>query len=311
MAIAEMLEFHIPASITLAQGIIESSCGKSPLATEANNHFGIKCHTDWKGDTYHYDDDKEQECFRKYLTAEQSYRDHSLFLVNRKRYAALFSLDPDDYTGWAMGLKQAGYATNPKYPEILINLIESQKLFLYDNFTQVPALDNLAAVKPLEPGNETSTNLSDFISSNGRVLFRKEYKMPDPSEYLVVRTAPSGRIVYRNNGIPFIFARMEDTWYSIAEEFGIYSSQVSRDNDLTGNDKLIPGQIVYLEPKKNTCQIMDHILGKDETLYSVSQLFGIKLKSLKKLNSLNSDSDPPAGTRLILRKEKISLFYHH
>ncbi|WP_066224267.1 glucosaminidase domain-containing protein [Formosa haliotis] len=132
IAIEEMKFYHIPASITLAQGILESGSGRGRLAVEANNHFGIKCH-EWTGARIYHDDDEDQECFRKYKDAKYSYRDHSLFLTERQRYAALFDLDMDDYKGWAKGLRAAGYATDRKYPEKLIALIERYKLYTYDD----------------------------------------------------------------------------------------------------------------------------------------------------------------------------------
>ena len=131
-AMREMRDYGIPASITLAQGLLESALGKGRLAMEGNNHFGIKCHTDWEGERIYHDDDRAQECFRVYEDASFSYRDHSLFLANRKRYAQLFTLDMDDYKGWARGLKKAGYATDPKYPKKLISLIERYGLDRYD-----------------------------------------------------------------------------------------------------------------------------------------------------------------------------------
>jgi len=133
IAIREMKIYKIPASITLAQGMIESGCGKSKLAINTMNHFGIKCQNDWPGDTYLYDDDEKNECFRKYNSVDESYRDHSLFLTTRSRYAALFTLPLNDYKGWAYGLKKAGYATNPDYANILIRLIETNKLYLFDD----------------------------------------------------------------------------------------------------------------------------------------------------------------------------------
>ena len=128
----EMVQFGIPASITLAQGSLESGAGKGRLAVKANNHFGIKCH-DWNGKKIYHDDDEKQECFRKYDNPEYSYRDHSLFLADRKRYSFLFDLKKDDYKQWAKGLKKAGYATDPKYPQKLIDLIERYELYKYDN----------------------------------------------------------------------------------------------------------------------------------------------------------------------------------
>lgn len=131
-AMKEMELYNIPASIKLAQGILESGSGKGRLAVEANNHFGIKCHTAWTGERIYHDDDEDQECFRKYVAAHYSYRDHSLFLTDRKRYAGLFQLRKDDYKAWANGLRKAGYATDKKYPEKLISLIERYELYQYD-----------------------------------------------------------------------------------------------------------------------------------------------------------------------------------
>ncbi|RZK73836.1 MAG: hemagglutinin, partial [Pedobacter sp.] len=131
VAIQEMNTYGIPASITLAQGILESGSGNSSLARFANNHFGIKCTSDWKGKGYYKDDDQANDCFRVYKDAKESFKDHSEFL-KRKRYSALFELDKNDYKNWAIGLKQAGYATNPKYPDLLINIIDKYQLFLYD-----------------------------------------------------------------------------------------------------------------------------------------------------------------------------------
>jgi len=128
IAMEQEKEYGIPAAITLAQGLLEASAGKSELATEANNHFGIKCTSDWRWETYHHDDDEKAECFRKYYHAEDSFIDHSLFLKNRKRYASLFELDATDYMAWAKGLSQCGYATDPKYPQKLIDLIERYQL---------------------------------------------------------------------------------------------------------------------------------------------------------------------------------------
>lgn len=300
IAVKEMLTYHIPASIILAQGIIESSCGKSPLATEANNHFGIKCHQDWTGERYFYDDDAKQECFRKYTTAEESYRDHSLFLADRKRYAALFSLDLEDYTGWAMGLKQAGYATNPDYPNILIRMIQANRLDLLDQIRNLgdtikeePAVSEFVTPAPL---------LKDEYCANGRLKFRKEYQMPSPSGFTVLRTSNSGRAVYENNGIPFIFAQKEDTWFTIAREFGIFSSQVYQDNDLSQSDSLRTGQIVYLEPKKGFNRTKTITVKQGDTLYSISQEYGVKLKQLIRENSLEPLREPAIGETLRLGK---------
>ena len=136
LAVLEMHKYDIPASITLAQGILESGNGRSQLASKSNNHFGIKCHVGWKGQKVYHDDDEKGECFRKYKFVETSYKDHSEFLSGRRRYANLFKLRKSDYKGWAKGLKKAGYATDKKYPKKIIKIIETYNLYEFDKFTK-------------------------------------------------------------------------------------------------------------------------------------------------------------------------------
>jgi hypothetical protein len=300
VAVKEMKEYHIPASITLAQGIIESNCGKSPLAIDANNHFGVKCHKDWNGDTYLFDDDEKQECFRKYASAEDSYRDHSLFLVNKQRYAALFSLDLSDYTGWAMGLKQAGYATNPDYPRLLIQMIELNKLYEFDDTTRIIEATPVVASQIVQNDLDDDSQISNI--NKGSNLFDRHYVMPDPDLFQQIKISRLGRPVYINNSISFIFIKKGDTWYSIASEFGIYAFQVYRDNDMQETDILSIGQIIYLEPKKKKSSALKHIIKENETLFSISQEYGVKLKFLFKYNNLNSGEAIVAGKTLQLSK---------
>jgi len=154
LAISEMKKHRIPASIKMAQAILESGSGNSELAVKANNHFGIKCHKGWTGKTYHKDDDEKDECFRKYKSPEDSYRDHSHFLTSRDRYKSLFDLEITDYKGWAYGLKQAGYATNPRYPELLIRIIEVNGLTRLDAGRRLPVGGRQSAVsgQHMKPG---------------------------------------------------------------------------------------------------------------------------------------------------------------
>lgn len=214
-AIKEMHHSGVPASITLAQGILESGDGNSPLALYANNHFGIKCHSAWQGETFIMDDDEKNECFRKYPTAYESFKDHSEFLTSRSRYAALFQLKITDYEGWAKGLKAAGYATNPKYADLLIALIEKHELNKYDNYAKVPS-------KTIEK-NKSSSQLA--ANHNKRVV-----KLHNKIKYTVV-----------NKG---------DDAKSIAQDFDMNIRQILNYNDLNKNDKLNEGDVVYLQPKK-------------------------------------------------------------
>ncbi len=305
-AIREMKLYHIPASITLAQGMIESGCGKSKLAVESNNHFGIKCQKEWIGDTYLYDDDAKNECFRKYKSVEESYRDHSLFLTTRQRYASLFLIPSTDYTAWARGLKQAGYATNPDYANILIRLIENSRLYLYDDTTAMqPALAGNAepTKKASKPSPERSeVNRQVVLNSSGRILFNKNYKFPLPGDFEYLYTSGLGRKVYLNYGVPFVFASNNDTWFSISKEFEIYSFQVYKQNDLTEHDNIVAGQMLYLEPKKNKNREHVYVMKRGDSMYSISQEKCIRLSKLLKYNKLKPGDEPEEGVELKLKR---------
>lgn len=269
VAIEQMVQHGIPASITLAQGILESSFGNSYLARKGNNHFGIKCH-DWNGATIHKDDDRQNECFRKYKDAKDSYVDHSTFLTGRPRYAALFSLDKKDYKAWAKGLKNAGYATNPKYDKLLIDLIERH-------------------------------NLSDFDAKG--LLIEPENKNMKFEQELLAQSAR--QILVNQNRTRFIIAKNGDTYYRLAAEFGMTLRQLHKYNDFPkGKDLLESGDIVYLMPKpskvkKGTDKIE---VSEDTQLWQISQMHGVKLKALMQLNGLSSPEGLIAkGEVIILR----------
>jgi len=233
LAAEEMKKHHIPASITLAQGILESENGNSQLAKKANNHFGIKCHKEWTGKTFHQDDDEKNECFRKYQKPEESYHDHSDFLVTRDRYKFLFDLEMTDYKGWAYGLKQAGYATNPRYPELLIRIIEENGLEQYDEKSRQ------SSVVSRQSKNHNPNSTFNFQHST----------LPSvpPEVFEIAGRGGNGRIIFVNNGIRFILAREGDDFYKIAAEFNIYAWQLFTYNDMSREDKIAPGQKVYLE----------------------------------------------------------------
>jgi LysM repeat protein len=267
IAIREMNAFHIPASITLAQGILESAHGNSRLAKIANNHFGIKCHKGWSGGTFYMDDDAKNECFRKYKNPETSYKDHSKFLSTRDRYAFLFNLKISDYKSWANGLKKAGYATNPKYPQLLIKIIEEHKLYEYDKFY----------------GKKYTSSTNNGNNRGSNTSFSKK-------EYEEVANTKNDRRVFLNNGIKFIYTRKGDTFYKIARDFNIYKYQIYKYNDLKRKDILAEGQMLYLESKKNKCNKSVHTVRPGETLFDISQEYGIRLKKLAKYNNLKKDA---------------------
>lgn len=289
IAVRKMQEYRIPASITLAQGILESGTGKSPLALEANNHFGIKCHKEWTGMTYTMDDDEKNECFRKYASAEESFDDHSFFLTSRPRYAGLFNLDILDYKGWANGLKSAGYATNPKYAEILIRIIEENELFKYDK----PDNGLLAVKEDKKPLVNKETRPIKQASTHLQLT---------PASLTFVEIADGNRQVYANNGSKLTFAKEGDDVYTIAKDFGVHAFQILRYNELGKKETISAGQAIYIVPKKNKSKQIDHKVAEGETMRGIAQFYGIKLNALYKLNSMPTGHEPHPGSYIKLKK---------
>mgnify|MGYP003808423107 CR=1 FL=1 len=265
IAISEMHRTGIPASIKLAQALLESDNGNSTLSVKANNHFGIKCHSSWKGKVIYHDDDTKKECFRKYNSAEESFRDHSDFLTSSSRYAFLFELKSTDYKSWARGLKKAGYATNPKYDEMLIKIIQDNNLHQYD----------------LDPGK------------------KHKDKFPADKEFSGIRQ------VHKNNRVNYIVVQEGDSFESIRKEMKLLSFELFRYNDLTRDDSVYTGQILYLQPKRNKAEagIQYHTVKQGETMYEISQLYAVKLSQLYKKNLMEYGDEPVAGQQISLRKK--------
>lgn len=284
IAIRNMLDFKIPASITLAQGILESANGNSDLAVQANNHFGIKCHKDWLGKTYLKTDDKENECFRVYDAPEESFADHARFLSTRKRYASLFLLDKNDYKAWAQSLKDAGYATNPQYPQLLIKIIETNNLWQYD------------------------TNYSPFLADAEKIKFKDKpvimSSQDNEDDFEPVSFGLTGRKVFLNNEIKFVFARKGDRIEDLARELGVFPRELVRYNDFDENHKFQDGEIVYIQPKRCKGFAEYHIVKEGDTMLSISQFYGIKLNQLYSKNKMEKGSQPKVGQRLWLKKKK-------
>ncbi|MDD6209249.1 MAG: glucosaminidase domain-containing protein [Bacteroidales bacterium] len=266
IAIEHMRQYKIPASIILAQGVLESGAGKSKLARESNNHFGIKCHSDWNGKKTYHDDDYRNECFRKYKRAEDSYLDHSLFLVKRPRYACLFELDIRDYKGWARGLQRCGYATDKAYANKLIKIIEDHELYRYDS------------------GKSGSKKKNK--SSNETIRFGKA---------LAVYKA--------SNGLIYVHARQGDSFKTIADELGFKERSLAKYNEVPSDFPLEAGDIVYLQKKKTKAAKpnYEHVVEVGESMHSISQKYGIKMKSLYKRNKKEPDYIPEEGDILRLR----------
>jgi hypothetical protein len=278
IAIREMMAYRIPASITLAQGIYESNAGRSLLATEANNHFGIKCHKEWTGKTYIKDDETRNECFRKYDSPEESFRDHSFFLAQRDRYKPLFNLEINDYKGWAKGLKTCGYATNPQYAEQLIKTIEDYQLYQMD-------------VADFSLAFADSVTISRDISTTPVLL----------PKYETFAEGPGRREVYINNGLQFIIAAKRDNLKSISAAFKVPERKIRKFNDMKPDSPLVPGQMVYLEMKKRKGAAAFHVVKTGETPYTISQSCGIQLDRIYKLNKLKQGHALKPGQRLLLR----------
>lgn len=258
IAVEEMERYHIPASITLAQGLLESGAGRSTLARKSNNHFGIKCGSRWEGRTVRHDDDARNECFRAYKHPRDSYEDHSKFLRTGARYAFLFRLKITDYKGWARGLKKAGYATDPRYADRLINIIELYELDQYDR--------------------------------KGGLKWAEDF--PNPHQ------------PYLANELLYIIARRGDTFESLSKEMGISKKKIRKYNELPKDYKFQGGEIVYLE-KKRSRATKDHIcytVRPGDSMYSISQKFGVRLSRLYKMNNMKPESPAPkVGEILRLR----------
>ncbi|MBP8959798.1 MAG: glucosaminidase domain-containing protein [Bacteroidales bacterium] len=289
LAISEMRRTGIPASITLAQGIIESGNGQSRLAVEGNNHFGIKCHNGWTGATIRHNDDRRNECFRKYRSPEESYRDHSDFLKATPRYSFLFNLDPTDYKAWARGLKEAGYATDPGYDKRLIRKIEEYSLYEYDR----QALSNFSGRDDNKiVNNKTAKTIK--LQKNTISAKHNSYDFREKS---------SDRVM-ENNRIKYIVVKEEDTRESIEKELNLLKWELSKYNELSPDFIPQPGQILYIQPKRDKAELGKeyHVVKEGETMYSISQIYGIKLKKLYYMNRMEEGTEPVVGQKLWLRK---------
>ena len=285
IAVSEMLRSGVPASITLAQGILESGAGLSKLAVEGNNHFGIKCHKGWTGPSMHLDDDRRHECFRVYDSAEDSFRDHSDFLRYRDRYKFLFDLERTDYKAWAYGLKQAGYATDPKYPAKLIQYIEEYKLMRYDIVTKEEE-----AALPEPPHRMEAPKTVREEDENAPVQEQFHFAL--------------SRQLYSLNGVPFVYAMEGESYRSIARYYHLFKWEILKYNDLKADEALLPGTIVYLAAKKkHTPSGLDkYIVAEDgESFHAICQRFAVKEKAIRKLNGFGAQVELKEGEEIKLR----------
>ena len=288
IAMREMKTHKIPASITLAQGLLESGAGNSALAREAKNHFGIKCHKGWKGETYTMDDDAKDECFRKYDNVEDSFRDHSEFLCTHSRYAALFDLEITDYQGWAKGLKAAGYATNPKYAQLLIDRIDLYDLTKYDRIAL---------------GQITDDEQMPDIALEEELL-ELAFSPDDHSAYELVDMTADKRFIYENNGVRFVYAKEGETPEQMAKDFGIKFKKFCEYNLLKRPDEMVfhSGDVVYLSKLRNkNWKAKKHIVQEGETLRDLSLRFAMKPDKILKKNGLKEGTRLQKGQEIWLR----------
>lgn len=287
IAVEEMTRTGVPASITLAQGILESGSGTSQLSIKGNNHFGIKCHSDWTGGKMYMDDDAKHECFRMYKNASESFRDHSDFLRKNQRYASLFQLDSKDYKGWATGLKKAGYATSPTYATRLVEIIENYGLAQYDSgtFVSVAVISGNVSDNdnPLE--NNENKKPSVYYTSNSFELSMTEYSLGE------------------NNNTQYIVLKYDMDIDVLSRKLGMAPWQLPKYNDLPKKYKVKAGEVVYLKPKRSKAEKKHtvHEVQRGETMRDISQKYAVKMKRLYKLNGWEQGVQPVEGSKVRLR----------
>lgn len=311
-AVEEMELYKIPASIKLAQGILETGGGQSRLAKEGKNHFGIKCKENWTGKTMKHTDDAPNECFRVYENPRESYRDHSLFLTNRKYYVGLFKLDMKDYKAWAHGLKKAGYATNPRYAYILIDRIERYKLYEFDdlkpNEVEAKLIERYPGYQPKEAIAKVSEQKKkeEIVKVEVPVVEKPEptYEKPQPKELtkkevldaLIIRNHPNG-------GLKYVVLEGNLDLSSLSRKYGINESRLMTYNELRSKN-LKKGQIIFLESKNSFGSQEFYTVQKGDKMYDIAQKFGIKLRKLYTKNRMEEGREPKEGQKIYLQSKK-------
>lgn len=288
IAMQEMQRTGVPAAITLAQGIHETSAGQSVLVLKSNNHFGIKCKAEWQGPSVSHDDDARGECFRKYSSPFDSYKDHSDFLATRSHYASLFRLDPTDYEAWAVGLKKAGYATNPKYPQILIKLIRDYDL---QDYTLI--------AMGTKPDNQQNDSWAKKYDANERTNTASVTPQPvaiEPQKTIY----PTG--VFKINETKVVFIQKGTSFLAVAQEYDVPLNRLFEFNDMRQQELATADQLIYLQRKRKTGASEFHTVGHGENLYQIAQIEGIRLESLLSYNLLKGNMQPQVGEKLYLHQ---------
>ena len=320
IAIEHQELYGIPASITMGQAILESGFGNGYLARVANNHFCIKCKSTWTGATITHADDRPDDCFRVYESGEASFRDHAEFLSEGKRYEFLFAYDDDDYKSWAKGLKKAGYATAPDYAERLIGTIERYNLQLLDGKNGIEAYDKYIAkeynMNPAElaPKSEADGKSEGYVKASGEKEAKRDAKVQDmtlayadkgidPNNFRVTINSHHGYNVYLTNGAHYIIAKEGDTYAKLGELFHINAQTLRKFNDQKGGAEPKAGDVVYVERKLSRWMGGDlfHTVAEGETLHFISQLYGVRLQQLSKLNRVRENAELRVGQQICLR----------
>ncbi|RXK57522.1 LysM peptidoglycan-binding domain-containing protein [Lacibacter luteus] len=312
IAMKEMIRTGVPASITLAQGIVETENGNSKLVKKSNNHFGIKCKETWTGPSVSHDDDAPGECFRVYNNAEESYIDHSNFLRTRKHYNFLFDLNPADYKAWAYGLKKAGYATNPAYPAMLIKYIEKYNLNEYS----LIAITRKTGNEPILAKNEqpvSSTPVTTAVTtvqqqpvatqtvakSQPEVAAVVKKEEPKKEVVKVAVDYPSGE--FRINDTRVVYVAKGTAFLAIAQKYNVQLKWLFDFNDLKEAEQLEKDQLIYLQRKRRTGVDVVHIVTEGETVYDIAQAQGIRLDALLQLNRITVNQQPAVGEKIFLQ----------
>jgi hypothetical protein len=284
IAITEMQRSGVPASIILAQGIHETSAGTSDLVIASNNHFGIKCKTGWAGQVVYHDDDAKGECFRSYAAAEESYRDHSDYLKRTPRYSFLFKLDPEDYASWAYGLKKAGYATNVRYPEILIRLIENYDLQKY----------SLIAMGKLPPESDEGNLAKEFKRETLEGFTDSSLEKPSSTAFW-----PEG--LFSINAAKVIYAKAGMSLLAISNQYDVPLAHLLDFNDMSQDNVLNTDQLIFLQRKRKTGFTSFHTVLPGESMYTICQMEGIRYESVLEFNKLKPGEEPAAGEKIYLQ----------
>lgn len=308
LAIEEMIRTGVPASIKIAQGILETNAGRGELVIRSNNHFGIKCKSSWTGEKVFHNDDEEGECFRKYATAYDSYIDHSNYLKNQPRYSFLFNYKKDDYASWAWGLKKAGYATNPIYAQTLIKYIEQYKLNQLNSFDEIPDEEelNVFFTSLNGPGNTVTVS-----SASSKKVYEKTDDNQVANEAIEEiktiteekKSYPTG--IFKVNGLKVIYAKKGTSLLAIAKKYKQQLSNLVYWNELPKSTTILyENQLIFIQKKRKTGSSQFHVVKSDENIREISQEEGIQLSSLLKLNKLTSGLQPKTGEKLSLQIQR-------